>query len=138
MAFSSIDIYQICIVKNGYKKTQKPCDIWFFGVHPFGKHNMVEVAGKQGVKQLITVFADAPEENNERAEPKSCAGDRLRIYFRAVLTARTPQMRLHYRARFVCYKALAEQSSLAHLCKHRLASLDYRRARGASSSPEKR
>ena len=31
-SISSIGIYQICTVKNGYKKAQMPCDIWFFGV----------------------------------------------------------------------------------------------------------
>ena len=45
---------------------------------------MVEVAGKRGTKQLITVFADAPEENNEYAEPQTCEGDGIRLYFRAV------------------------------------------------------
>ena len=29
---------------------------------------MVEAAGKRGTKQLITVFADAPEENKELKE----------------------------------------------------------------------
>jgi hypothetical protein len=31
-AISFIGIYQICTVKNGYKKAQKPYDIWVFGV----------------------------------------------------------------------------------------------------------
>jgi hypothetical protein len=45
---------------------------------------VVEAAGKRGTKQLITVFADAPEENKETAEPQTCEGDRRRLYFRAV------------------------------------------------------
>ena len=45
---------------------------------------MVEAAGKRGTKQLLTVFADAPEENNEYAEPQTCEGDGIRLYFRAV------------------------------------------------------
>ena len=45
---------------------------------------MVEAAGKRGIKQLIIVFDDAPEENKETAEPKACEGDRRRLYFRAV------------------------------------------------------
>ena len=45
---------------------------------------LVEVAGKRGTKQLITVFADAPEENKETAETQTCEGDRRRLYFRAV------------------------------------------------------
>ena len=32
---------------------------------------MVEVAGKRGIKQLITVLADAPDENKEKMEWKS-------------------------------------------------------------------
>ena len=31
-SISSIGIYRICTVKNGYKKTQKPYDIWVFGL----------------------------------------------------------------------------------------------------------
>ena len=48
------------------------------------KPYLVEVAGKRGIKQLIIVFDDAPEENKETAEPKACEGDRRRLYFRAV------------------------------------------------------
>jgi hypothetical protein len=33
---------------------------------------------------LITVYDDAPEENNEYAEPQTCEGDGIRLYFRAV------------------------------------------------------
>ena len=33
---------------------------------------------------MITVYADAPEENKETAEPQTCEGDRRRLYFRAV------------------------------------------------------
>ena len=40
------------------------------------KPYLVEVAGKRGIKQLITVFGDAPEENKETAEPQICEGDR--------------------------------------------------------------
>ena len=36
------------------------------------------------LKQLITVLTDAPEENNEYAEPQTCEGDGIRRYFRAV------------------------------------------------------
>ena len=45
---------------------------------------VVGVTGKRGTKQLITVFADAPEENKETAEPKAYEGDRRGLYFRAV------------------------------------------------------
>ena len=31
-SISSIGIYQICTMKNGHKKAQKPYDIWVFGV----------------------------------------------------------------------------------------------------------
>ena len=31
-----------------------------------------------------TVYGDAPEENNEYAEPQTCEGDGIRLYFRAV------------------------------------------------------
>ena len=47
-------------------------------------HFLVEVTGKRGIKQLLTVFADAPEENNEYAEPQACEGDGIRLYFQAV------------------------------------------------------
>ena len=40
--------------------------------------------GKASRKQLITVYDDAPEENNEYAEPQTCEGDGIRLYFRAV------------------------------------------------------
>ena len=33
---------------------------------------------------MITVYDDAPEENNEYAEPQTCEGDGIRLYFRAV------------------------------------------------------
>ena len=33
---------------------------------------------------MITVYDDAPEENNEYAEPQICEGDGIRLYFRAV------------------------------------------------------
>ena len=33
---------------------------------------------------MITVCGEAPEENKETAEPKTCEGDRRRLYFRAV------------------------------------------------------
>ena len=33
---------------------------------------------------MITVCDDAPEENNEYAEPQTCEGDGIRLYFRAV------------------------------------------------------
>ena len=33
---------------------------------------------------MITVYDDAPEENNEYAEPQTCEGDCIRLYFRAV------------------------------------------------------
>ena len=36
------------------------------------------------MKQLITVYDDAPEENNEYREPQTCEGDGIRLYFRAV------------------------------------------------------
>ena len=43
---------------------------------------------------MITVYDDAPEENNEYAEPQTCEGDGIRLYFRAVgepLGVRVPQ-----------------------------------------------
>ena len=45
---------------------------------------LVEVAGKRGDKQLITVFGDAPDENKEPEEAETCEGDERRLYFRAV------------------------------------------------------
>ena len=33
---------------------------------------------------MITVYDNAPEENNEYAEPQTCEGDGIRLYFRAV------------------------------------------------------
>ena len=36
---------------------------------------LVEVAGKRGTKQLITVFGDAPEENKEQAKLETCESD---------------------------------------------------------------
>ena len=38
---------------------------------------MVEVAGKRGIKQLITVFHDAPEENKELKERGTTDAGRL-------------------------------------------------------------
>ena len=40
---------------------------------------MVEAAGKRGIKQLIIVFDDAPEENKETAEPQTCEGLLLKL-----------------------------------------------------------
>jgi hypothetical protein len=31
--------------------------------------------GKRGIKQLVTVFGDAPDENKELAETKTCEGE---------------------------------------------------------------
>ena len=45
---------------------------------------LVEVAGKRGDKQLITVFGDAPDENKEPEEAQTCEDDEWRLYFRAV------------------------------------------------------
>ena len=33
---------------------------------------------------IVLCYDDAPEENNEYAEPQTCEGDGIRLYFRAV------------------------------------------------------
>ena len=42
---------------------------------------LVEVAGKRGHKQLITVLGDAPDENKEPEEAETCGDDERRLYF---------------------------------------------------------
>ena len=37
--------------------------------------DLVEVTGKRGIKQLVTVFGDAPDENKELAKTETCEGD---------------------------------------------------------------
>ena len=46
------------------------------------KPYLVEVAGKRGIKQLITVFHDAPEQNKELKERGT--NDAQRLCLRAV------------------------------------------------------
>jgi hypothetical protein len=45
---------------------------------------LVEVAGKRGHEQLITLLGDAPDENKESEEAETCEDDEWRLYFRAV------------------------------------------------------
>ena len=57
---------QICIFVQKVNKQPKTSQKWLvFSCF------LVEAAGKRGIKQLITVFADAPEGNKEKMERKS-------------------------------------------------------------------
>jgi hypothetical protein len=51
---------------------------------PFDLDFLAGAEGKRGDKQLITVFCDAPDENKEPEEAKTCEADEWRLYFRAV------------------------------------------------------
>ena len=59
---------------------------------------------------MITVYDDAPEENNEYAEPQTCEGDGIRLYFRAVgepwFESRKIKIRLSLRDNLIFWKML--------------------------------
>ena len=74
---------------------------------------------------MITVFADAPEENKESAETKTCGGDRRRLYFRAVRAEDTQErhwMRVPDKRHTVGRKLLPktprwQEKEIQRLCK---------------------
>ena len=70
---------------------------------------------------MITVYDDAPEENNEYAEPQTCEGDGIRLYFRAVgepwFESREIKIRLPLRDNLILWSNVAGNVAYAPYAK---------------------